>query len=377
MKSIKRLLKDRRGAVAFTFALFVPVLIGAGALAVDMANYRYVDNRLQTAADAGALAGVKLLDNPNAAIAEAVNLADRNVPDSFGNITTTQDVTIGIYDPDTRQFTPSNGADVNAMRVVSARTPERGNVTPQILSMIWGPDDVSISKTAIAARQLKVQYEPPETKNLDPAAWDYNRIYAYCYNYESTSGTPASRRSKITLIADNVPTSGSGLSNFWTEAGKRGFGKVPATLVWPVCEKGESLSIRLENIREVKEVISNTTTTKARWTTYDTNKATKYFNHYTDTIITDGVEAFPGLSEPLVETVRCDSLAACNSTPKHTKGKPLRSAGVPCLPGKYMYFGWEDRPPSSGSDEDYDDIRIVMKCPRTGVLGDGMSRLVA
>ena len=41
-----------------------------------------------------------------------------------------------------------------------------------------------------------------------------------------------------------------------------------------------------------------------------------------------------------------------------------------------MYFGWEDRPPSGGSDKDYDDITMVMKCPKAGILGDGKTRLV-
>jgi hypothetical protein len=52
-----------------------------------------------------------------------------------------------------------------------------------------------------------------------------------------------------------------------------------------------------------------------------------------------------------------------------------------------MYFGWEDRPPGqpgpnanwtdpAWTDTDFDDIRIVMKCPAEGFLGDKLVRLV-
>jgi hypothetical protein len=52
-----------------------------------------------------------------------------------------------------------------------------------------------------------------------------------------------------------------------------------------------------------------------------------------------------------------------------------------------MYFGFEDRPPGQSgangtwldpawTDTDYDDIRIVMKCPNSGRLGDAFVRLV-
>lgn len=185
----------------------------------------------------------------------------------------------------------------------------------------------------------------------------------------------------MTLIADNVPTSGTGVSNFWTEAGKRGFGKV-GNYIWPECDKGESLSFRLENIREVKQAVSNTTTTKNAWTNYDNNKANMLFNHYTDTVIAAGVENFSGLTQSILETVRCDTKDLCDPNKSGTvipkgKNRTPQVSGLPCLPGKYMYFGWEDRPPNGGSDKDYDDIRILMRCPKTGTLGDGMSRLVS
>ncbi|WP_374387407.1 TadG family pilus assembly protein [Sandaracinobacter sp.] len=378
-RNLKRLRRDKSGVVAMLVALSLPMLVGAAALTIDIANFRYVQGRMQSAADAGALAGIAKLDTPTDAKAAAADYAGRNVPAAFGDVTKSSDVEIGIWDPVARTFAVSSDpALINAVRVSAVRSATRQNGVPTILMHYFSSSSPNIQATAIAARQLVVQYEPPEKTDLDNQAWDYNRIYAYCYKYTG-SGTPESRRSQMALVADNVPKNGTGVSNFWTEAGKRGFGKVPNPLVWPECEKGESLSFRLENIRDVKQAISNTTTTKTLWTSYDKNKSKQTFNHYTDTAISGGVETFPGLgSEKLVETIRCDTLSACTAPSKHVKGTPLRVAGVPCLPGKYMYFGWEDRPPSSGgSDEDYDDIRITMRCPKTGTLGDGMSRLVS
>jgi hypothetical protein len=43
-----------------------------------------------------------------------------------------------------------------------------------------------------------------------------------------------------------------------------------------------------------------------------------------------------------------------------------------------MYYGWEDRPPfpNSGSDKDYDDIRIVVSCPTLVKISDKEVKIV-
>jgi hypothetical protein len=376
----RRLAADRRGATAFVFAAFTPVLLGAGALAVDMAHYRFVDNRLQSAADSAALAGVKALDDPAVALSDAVEFAQRNVPDNYGTVTTAADVTIGVYNPVAGSFTPGGGAAANAVRVTAERSQDRGNAAPRILSAIFDLGEVRIAATAIAARELQsVQYEPPEKQDLDSEAGDFNEVYAYCYAYEGT-GSPASRRSQMTLIANNMPAG----QNIITISG--GVIKaVPAVPVaWPECAKDESLSFRLRNIRHAKSIPD-------LWK--NPNKAPKRPEHnfYTDTVIADGAETF-NLSANILETVRCDSLDACDPSkpgsaiPKGKNRTPTLE-DQPCLPGKFMYFGWEDRPPGQAgksatwtdpawTDRDYDDIRLVMRCPRAGILGDGMSRLV-
>ncbi len=61
MKKIRRLFNSQKGAVSVLVALTLPVLVGAGALAVDLAYLHVVRNELQNDADAAALAGARKL----------------------------------------------------------------------------------------------------------------------------------------------------------------------------------------------------------------------------------------------------------------------------------------------------------------------------
>ena len=61
MKKIRRFSKSQKGAVSVLVALTLPVLVGAGALAVDLAYLHVVRNELQNDADAAALAGARKL----------------------------------------------------------------------------------------------------------------------------------------------------------------------------------------------------------------------------------------------------------------------------------------------------------------------------
>lgn len=376
---VRRARRDRSGAVAVMVAAMLPVLIGAAALSVDFSYYRYAQNRLQSAADVAALAGISKIDSPGDVVPEAIDYAGRNVPSGFGPVTTAADVDIGVWDPATRTFAVAAGADVNAVRVSTVRNEARGNLLPTFLMQFFRGAP-NVRATAIAARHLVVQYEPPERTDLDNEAGDFNEIYAYCYDYQG-SGAPADRRSQMTLISNNM----SGQNIVAISGGV--INKVPDDpLVWPVCEKGQSLSFRLRNVRHAKSIPD-------LWANPTSSPQRPEFNHYTDTQIADGVEQFNGLDTSILETVRCDTADQCdparpgNVIPDGGNRNPQVS-GEPCLPGKFMYFGWEDRPPgqsgASGNwtdpawtDTDFDDIRIVMRCPRTGRLGDGMSRLVA
>jgi hypothetical protein len=73
---------------------------------------------------------------------------------------------------------------------------------------------------------------------------------------------------------------------------------------------------------------------------------------------------------PILETVLCNNLNQCKGKgnggiiPEGRSRNP-QWANRPCEPGKFMYFGWEDRPPGYGwTDSDYDDIRVIVECPK-------------
>jgi Flp pilus assembly protein TadG len=61
MKKIRQFSRSQKGAVSVLVALTLPVLVGAGALAVDLAYLHVVRNQLQNDADAAALAGARKL----------------------------------------------------------------------------------------------------------------------------------------------------------------------------------------------------------------------------------------------------------------------------------------------------------------------------
>ncbi len=375
--SFRRIAADRRGVTATVVALFMPVLLGGLALAVDVAMFRTVQNRLQTAADASALAAVVSAGNSTLATSQAVAMVSANLPATFGNATVAGDVTVGRYTT-AGGFVPG-GANPNAVRVRAARDAAHGNVLPRIFSAFMGVADLDVVATAIAAKPDNVFYEPPEGVNLDNEAGDFNELYAYCFDYTG-SGSAESRRSQMTLIANNMPSN----QNVVAISGGRIAANPAVPMPWPDCRaQGTSLSFRLRNIRHAKSIPS-------LWANENNSPRRAEHNHFTDTVIAaNGREQF-NIGSPILETVRCDSAAKC--TPKISgtnipagRYRTPQISTQPCAPGKFMYFGWEDRPgpQTSGgwtdplwTDYDYDDIAIRMKCPNSGTLGNANPRLV-
>jgi len=59
------------------------------------------------------------------------------------------------------------------------------------------------------------------------------------------------------------------------------------------------------------------------------------------------------------------------------KNREPQKAKQSCQPGKFMYYGWEDRPPGLGwTDQDYNDIRIIIECPESVATGEFVVRLI-
>jgi Flp pilus assembly protein TadG len=380
-KLCKNLLQSNKAATAVIFAITVPLIVGGAALAVDVASFRVVQSRMQSAVDAAALTSVMEIEKKGDVITTAVDTAAANAPLNFGAMTTAADVTIGTYSK-AGGFVPGVSATSNAVRVIAERTPARSNGVARIFGLLWGTGQVSITTTAIAARPVNVFYEPPEGAVLDNEAGDFNEMYAYCFDMKGT-GDDASRRTQMTLIANNLKPGDttSGLT-------KGVYTAMPATpMQWPDCSgKDLSLSFRLLNVRTAKSI-------PAVW--QKPAKDRVVIDHYTDTMIDNkGVETFKASTSKILETVLCDTSAKCDPSKPGTSvvtGKNrynTKSTAGACAPGKFMYFGFEDSAGVNGvsvggswtdlgwTDYDYNDIAIRMKCPSSGRLADPYPRLV-
>lgn len=393
---LKQLVRSRRGAAAMSFVLMLPVLLAGLGMAVDYASFRVTRSQMQSAADTGALAGASTVnDGVSDPVNEAMKIVASNTPAGFGQMTKASDVIIGTYDPSTG-FVAGAGPNANAVQVTALRSSARGNPVIRLFSAFLLSTPPTVSVSAIAAKPTRINYEPPALTNLDSEAGDYNELYAYCFNQDGT-GTAASNRSQMTLMSNNMPA-GQNIVNISKNVIKVN-PPAAADLIWPKCDaKGQTLSFRLRNVRHAKSMTN-------LWASPNTAPGRPEYNYYTDTVVTAGKENFKGLgtaaTSKIVETVRCDTLNACNTNltngqlvttdnvniNTNAKNRTPKLSALGCEPGKFMYFGWEDRPPgqtgASGSwtdpawtDKDYNDIVVVMKCPRSGTLGDGSVRLV-
>ena len=155
-------LVQQKGAVTVLVALTLPVLVGAAALAVDLAYLHVVRNELQNDADAAALAGARALYKKNLAAADWTSAADtaRNAIAlnraashalADGQVQTgywdTQQTTAGLQG---LPMTPS-ATDAPAVQVSLAKS-DGQNQGPVLtfLANIWGISSVPVRVTAVA-----------------------------------------------------------------------------------------------------------------------------------------------------------------------------------------------------------------------------------
>jgi hypothetical protein len=249
------------------------------------------------------------------------------------------------------------------------------------------PAQYNITVAAVAQAFDSTQKAGEITKkDVSFEAGDYNRVYMYCYDKEKKDDKKADYgRSQMVPVSDNGGTKYPDISGF-------------------KCSKG-TISFRLYNVRNArtqpdkweKGEPDDLKETNEKCGTKATDSKSCY-NWYTDTTIdplsnTDTYNTSPYQ----LETVLCDD-PDCKTPTKDSNpdGLPINAAGtfipgnnnmnrIPqkalgCVSGKYMYFGWEDRPPlnkngdgtggplapgsvDGGGDRDYDDIRVIIKCP--------------
>ena len=343
--------RDRSGAVAIIFGITIVPVMGLTGGAVDFNQASRDMARLQSAFDAAALAGVRqsALGDAGARLA-AQNSLNANLSARLR----AYPYTITTSNNGTNVRIATNGAtmDTTFMALIGMRT----------LNIV-------AKSTAISSTYYTVTSAKPVIAQLDIEAGDYNRMYVYCF--DNNRRNQADRgRSQMTAIADNAGTTYS--------------------FNMPVCKEKETMSYRLYNVRNARTkpwlwetalpgtLIKNNS---ADWADPWSNNAS--YNYYSDTENVSGVPT-PRFENnvPILETVICDSLAQCKPTsqggilPSGANRTP-QQAQQACSPGKFMYFGWEDRPTGYGwTDSDYDDIRVVVECPKTSTTTTTTVRLI-
>jgi uncharacterized membrane protein len=148
--------------------LFVIVILGCGALAVDIGYFYNVKNELQVAADAAALAGAKDLDGTNiptqtisrntASFYSGLNSAAGSAVlvsnDGTSSLSPSNDITVGFWDISTGYNAFSAGTlTINAVQVRTRRTADSpgggvGRLFVHIISSV--PTDISATAVATA-----------------------------------------------------------------------------------------------------------------------------------------------------------------------------------------------------------------------------------
>ncbi|GHC78830.1 TadE/TadG family type IV pilus assembly protein [Limoniibacter endophyticus] len=321
-----RFVKDRRGNFAVITALCSVVLFGMVGLAVDYVRLTSAKSFFQDEADA---IGVAI-----AATSDPTEKPDKYV----------RDLKMAITEKLDNQLV---GA-VSATAVWIGKTQVQVDVSATVSSMIMHVVSPSHRETKVAVTSLvnleRRFSEPakPEKIIWEGSAVDYNRIYAYCYK-------PATgARTQETPVMDNANTN------------------YEDRYEYPVCGNGEFLSYKLHSVENARYNSRN----------WERNPRIRYADTWIDE---DGAIQISGgkdengqyQPQPQLETVMCPSLEKCKPKsqggiiPEGTNRTP-RQDKMACAPGKYFYYGWEDRPYMLNGqrygDNDFDDIILVMPC---------------
>ena len=320
------------GNFAVVFAVSMVPVLGAAGMAVDYTRATNVQDFLQSVNDGAAISGSRLGSGN----------------DQAGTIAYLKSATATRFGDG--PWVADMNVETEWLSNFDFQVTTSLSVPVTILAAVPGfQDEVPLTVTSVVRiEEPSLVYKEPEVSDLDPEAGDYNRVEVYCFNPDAKRARDA--RTQMTAIADN--------------------GGTKYDFVMPRCESHETMSYKLRNVRDAR-------TNKSRWT----SKEGRY-EYFTDTEIEDGKETYDLGGRAILETVLCDSIQVCKPKNQggvipHGKNRTPERATKPCAPGKYMYYGWEDRPPGNGwTDKDYDDIRIIVECPVTEEVGNRMVMLI-
>ncbi|WMT85429.1 Tad domain-containing protein [Pelagibacterium sp. 26DY04] len=396
-RSFFDLLRREDGVVAVIFAVMAIPFIAMAGWAVDYVRLQHVKDFLQAEADSAALS----------ALHDEVNWSD---------VRTAMLAEVGrSYKGDWARQIEVRGQWLSG---VDFEVVAEADVPLAFVKLIPGVGETQhVTATAVArVSEPELRYSPPEFAALEFEAWDFNRLWLYCFWPDRPLNDPTQpRRTQMVPIADNggsefIPDAGNPLEDdnpiqdallrssyemrtslgveyldsqeqgIWRQIKSGSIGERKYTYLMPQCPAGSHLSLRLENVYNALQDVREKKITSARWDSGGTRN-----NYYTDTISERGVaDQHTGLgSRNILETIVCERREECVTEddrpgtlipPRQTNRNPQR-ATAGCSNGQYMYYGWEDR--ISGSDRDYDDIRVVMACPEEVRSGERNARLLS
>jgi len=142
----------KRGVLTVLLALLLPVMMTVAGFVADMGNLIVVRTTLGAAADAGALAaaGNLMSDMSYSDIQQiGADYAQVNVPTNYGSVSEPASVVFGVWDPQSRTFTPAN-SDMNAVKVTTERSNARGNPVPSFFGKVVGVQSTDLTASAVA-----------------------------------------------------------------------------------------------------------------------------------------------------------------------------------------------------------------------------------
>lgn len=391
---MRRFFGCRKGNFAAAFALSMVPVMGAAGVASDYSRAVNVRSYLQSQTDMAVLAGAQL--GPDGDATAVIKYLRSAAKQRYG-----KDWISGLT------------IKAEWLSDVDYRITAKGKVPTTILSAVPGfPDGVMIGVSATArVAEPRYVYEPPKVSELDNEAGDYNRVYVYCFDPTKVgSGGTGGTGGTDTHDDDDDRAEGRGRGRGRDHRDRDddedhaeddtgpvpGGSKDPARtqmtaiadnagthydFEMPKCDAGQTLSFRLMNVRLVRDQPS-------KW---EDPQSTR-FDYFTDTQVKNGADKHDLGGWNVLETVLCNSLEECDKrskggiVPEGRNREPVK-ADRTCSPGKYMYYGWEDRPPGmpgsardwtdlAWTDRDYDDIRIVIQCPVIETVEDRLVRLV-
>lgn len=128
--------------------------VSAAAMGIDYTRAQALQQTLELAADAAALAAAARLPDADAARAAAMAYVEKNMPsNAFGQVLNPSDVEIGGWDQATHSFVPAGPTvPAAAVRVVTRLAASNGNALETYFGGVFGKDSVDIAASAIAGR---------------------------------------------------------------------------------------------------------------------------------------------------------------------------------------------------------------------------------